>query len=89
MFHRHYTRDGKEKKGKKVLTRGNAWLASEEVVEKWNHLTLAQADEYLNHNFERVWQHYDLNNEGKIRVDEAYNFEKSLLGSFSITYSDA
>ena len=88
VFHRHYTRDGKEHEGNKVLTHSNAWLASKEVVQKWNKFDSAEADEYLNHNFERVWQHYDVNNEGKIRVDSAYNFEKSLVGSFSITYSE-
>ena len=32
VFHRHYTREGLEHKGQKILTRGNAWLASKEVV---------------------------------------------------------
>ena len=98
VFHRHYTLDHGDGKGSqspftgkpgtKVLTRDNAWLASKEVVQKWNHMKPAEAEEYLNRNFDRVWEHYDLNNAGLIRVGEAYNFEKSLLGSFSITYSD-
>ena len=90
VFHRHYTRDGTTMQGDgpKILTKDNALLASKEVVEKWDHLSSTEADQYLHNNFERVWQHYDLNNEGKIKVAEAYNFEKSLLGSFSITYSE-
>ena len=47
----------------------------------------ADAEKYLNENFESVWEHADVNNQGYIPREEAYNMEKSLLGSFSITYS--
>ena len=97
VFHRHYTRyygDEKERKkhpnavGLKVLTKDNALLASKEVVMQWNHMNEAEAEKYLNKNFEKAWNYYDVNNDGHIRVSEAYNFEKSLIGSFSVTYSD-
>ena len=61
VFHRHYTidhgdgEDAQSKKGPRVLTRGNAWLASSEVVQKWDHVGPAEAEDYLNKNFERVW----------------------------------
>ena len=47
-----------------------------------------EAENYLDKNFASTWEHFDVNNENHILLPEAYNFEKSLLGSFSITYSD-
>ena len=96
VFHQHYTldqtklEDGKTLKNpqNKVLTKFNLQQASLDVVQKWNHCDLDEAKEYINKNFEKVWQNYDVNNIGQINVSEAYNFEKSLLGSFYVTYSD-
>ena len=48
----------------------------------------ADAEAYLQKHFEYTWKHFDVNNEGKIFLGEAHNFYKSLMGSFSITYSD-
>jgi hypothetical protein len=45
VFHRHYTHDGElgNTTGPHVLTRSNAWLASEEVVEKWDNMNEKEA----------------------------------------------
>ena len=86
VFENYFTTN--EKKGKKVLRKSLARGASNEVVQAWNHVSEAEARTYLNKNFEKVWRQYDVNNEGEIYLDEGANFEKSLLGSFSITYSD-
>ena len=48
----------------------------------------ADTEAYLNRHFEYTWKHFDVNNEGQIMLGEAHNFIKSLMGSFSITYSD-
>ena len=85
VFHNHYTVN---KLGEKVLTKMNAFLASKDVVKKWNHMSDEEAEQFLAKNFERVWTAADVNNEGMIKRYEAYTLEKSLLGSFSITYSD-
>ena len=90
VFHNYYTRAKDEKgfqTGKKVLTKGWAREASRDVVMNWGHMTKEDAEAYLQENFEATWEHYDVNNEGQIPVPEAYNMEKSLMGSFSITYS--
>ena len=36
---------------------------------------------FLNNNFEKVWRSADVNNDGKIKLNKAYTFEKSLMGS--------
>ena len=66
----------------------NARLASKDVVMKLDNLGNDEAEDYLDKNFERVWRESDVNNEGEVKVYEAYTMEKSLLGSFSITYSN-
>ena len=95
IFHKYYTHhiseEEKEKnpsaKGFKVLEHDYARSASKEVVQRFEHLSEEQAEQYLAANFEKIWEHFDVNGENFIRLDEAANFEKSLLGSFSITYS--
>ena len=88
VFHRYYTtKAGEFPLGEKFLTKENAWLASKEITMKWNKFTDEQAEEYLNSKFERAWYAADVNNLGKIRIPEAYNFEKSIMGSFWLTYT--
>ena len=89
VFHRYYTtKAGEFPKGERFLTKENAWLASKEIVMKWNNIGAEQAEEYLNQKFERAWYAADVNNLGKIRIPEAYNFEKSIMGSFWLTYTE-
>ena len=70
------------------MSRDYAWLASKEIVKKWENFDDAQAEDYLNENFEKAWRRADVNNDGKIKLNEAYTFEKSLMGSFAITFSE-
>ena len=93
-FHKYY-QYGKDKDGNllkekndRILSRDYAWLASKDIVQKWNHLDESQAEDFLNNNFEKAWRSADVNNDGKIKLNEAYTFEKSLMGSFAITYTD-
>ena len=93
-FHKYY-QYGKDKDGnilkdksERILSRDYAWLASKEIVQKWNHMDDKQAEDFLNENFEGAWRAADVNNDGKIKLNEAYTFEKSLMGSFAITYTD-
>ena len=48
----------------------------------------ADAEGYLTEHFEPVWEHADVLNKNYIAQDEGYNMMKSLMGSFSISYSD-
>ena len=48
VFHRFYTtKAGEFPKGEKFLTRENAWLASKEIVQKWDHKSEEEAETYL------------------------------------------
>ena len=55
VFHKHYTIRSADGVDQKVLTRDNAWLASRDVVQAWNHADKNKAEDYLNRNFEKVW----------------------------------
>ena len=55
---------------------------------RWNHLDESAAEKYLNENFGKVWRKYDLLDRGFIEWEEAYTFEKSLIGSFYLTFAD-
>ena len=88
VFHKYYQKGETDLKKDRILKRDYAWLASKEIVKKWEHLDDAQAEEYLNENFEKAWRAADVNNEGQIKLNEAYTFEKSLMGSFSMTFTD-
>ena len=86
-FHKYY-QYGKDKDGNllkekndRILSRDYAWLASKDIVQKWNHLDESQAEDFLNNNFEKAWRSADVNNDGKIKLNKAYTFEKSLMGS--------
>ena len=87
VFENYFTTNEK-KGGVKVLRKSLARGASKEVVQAWNHVSEEKARSYLDKHFEKVWRQYDVNNEGEIYLSEAHNFEKSLLGSFYVTYSD-
>ena len=88
VFHRYYTtKAGEFPKGERFLTRENAWLASKEIVMKWDNKGEEDAEKYLQSKFDKAWYAADVNNLGKIRISEAYNFEKSLMGSFWLTYT--
>ena len=48
----------------------------------------ADANTYLDEHFEQVWEHADVLNKSYIAQEEGYNFMKSLMGTFSISWSD-
>ena len=91
VFYHYYTiekdADGNET-GKKILTKEWARGAAFDIVQRWGHMNKADAEGYLNEHFEPVWEHADVLNKNYIAQDEGYNMMKSLMGSFSVSYSD-
>ena len=48
VFHRYYTtKPGEFPKGERFLTRENAWLASKEIIQKWDKVSEEEAEAYL------------------------------------------
>ena len=83
-----YSKPGTDKRGNPngydVLTKDNAILASIDIICKWNDLPEPNARKYLDDRFEKTWSKFDVNNQGFIDVSEAFQFERQLMGTFSI-----
>ena len=83
-----YATDGKDKRGNpngaKLLTKANALEASQDIIMKWNNLPEVNAKAYLDARFDKTWDKFDVLNKGIIDVSEATQFERSLMGTFSL-----
>ena len=69
--------------GYDVLTREKAFSASEEIIMKWNDLPEPNAKKYLDEKFDKNWEKFDVNKAGFIDANEAFQFERSLMGTFT------
>ena len=67
-----------------MLTKENAIQASMDIICKWNDLPEQNAKKYLDERFDKTWEKVDVNNQGFIDVSEAFQFERQLMGTFSI-----
>ena len=83
-----YSKPGTDKRGKPngydVLTKENAIMASKDIIEKWNDLPEQNAQKYIDDRFDKTWEKFDVNSAGFIEVSEAFQFERQLMGTFSI-----
>ena len=52
--------------------------AAKMIVEKYKHLEGADNDQYLKDYFPRTWEHFDVNEEGKLDADDMPGFMKYL-----------
>ena len=52
--------------------------ASKMIVEKYKHLEGTNIEDYMQQYFARTWEHFDVNNEGKLDADDMPGFMKYL-----------
>jgi len=67
-----------------MLTKDNAYQASFDIIQKWNDLPDQNTKAYLGTRFDQQWAKVDINNQGYIDTTEAFQFERQLMGTFSI-----
>ena len=83
-----YSKAGTDKRGKPsgvdVLTKDNAWQASQDIIMKWNDLPEQNAKKYLDDRFDKTWTKFDINGQGFIDTTEAFQFVRQLMGTFSL-----
>ena len=58
--------------------------AAKMIVEKYKHLEDKENDEYIKQYFPRTWEHFDVNEEGKLDADDMPGFMKYLCSDQSI-----
>ena len=83
MYNQYATEGKKDGKpdGNFWLTKADARRAAEEVVGTHLHLKGDAAKSYLGNEFERLWNRYDVNEEGKIEIDRAPVFLRQICGN--------
>ena len=83
-----YAKQGTDKRGNPtgvdILTKDNARSASQDIIQKWNNLPEQNVQKYLDERFDKTWAKIDINNQGFIDTTEAFNFERQLMGTFSV-----
>ena len=50
---------------------------------KWNDLPQPNAKKYLDERFDKNWEKFDVNHQNFIDVTEAFQFTRSLMGTFN------
>ena len=82
-----YSQTGKDKRGNPtgvdILAKDKAFEAAEEVIMKWNDLPQPNAKKYLDDKFDKNWEKFDVNHSGFIDATEAFQFTRSLMGTFT------
>ena len=61
------------------LSKQKARRAGEIILEAAHKLTQEEVPAWMDKNFEESWSHYDQNNEGFIRYEEAHTFIRFLM----------
>jgi hypothetical protein len=54
------------------------------IVEKYKQKEGKENDEYIKQYFDRTWEHFDVNNDGKLDALDMYAFMKFLCSDQSI-----
>ena len=62
-----------------------AQKAGRELVERNLKLTGTKLDEYMNMNFQEIWDHYDVLKAGIVEIEQMSSFFKRLLKDFTIS----
>ena len=52
---------------------------------KWNDLPEQNANKYLSEKFDKTWKKFDVNVQGFIDTNEAFQFERQLMGTNTLT----
>ena len=71
--------------GSKLLKKRDAVEASHDIIMAWNKLSETNTKKYLEAKFDTAWAKFDVNGKNYIDVSEATSFERSLMGSFSLS----
>ena len=84
-----YKIPGKDKHGNlsgfDILTKEKAQSASLDIIMKWNDLPEQNANKYLSEKFDKTWKKFDVNVQGFIDTNEAFQFERQLMGTNTLT----
>lgn len=84
-----YKIPGKDKDGHPtefdILTKEKAFQASQDIIMKWNDLPEQNAQKYLNEKFDKTWKKFDVNEQGFIDTNEAFQFERQVMGTNTLT----
>jgi len=70
-----------EKTGKFNMNKAGARHLASEILETHMGLKGEKAEAYLNENFDKTWDHFDVNKEGKVEADRMPGFYRFLTGN--------
>merc|ERR1712078_424823 len=84
----HFALEGKDEAGKPngkfVMDKATTKDAGEQIVSKYKKLDGKPLDDYMNQFFQRTWEHFDVNQEGKLDSTDMPAFMKYLLSDQSV-----
>eukprot|EP00356_Strombidium_inclinatum_P002263 CAMPEP_0170481446 /NCGR_PEP_ID=MMETSP0208-20121228/1888_1 /TAXON_ID=197538 /ORGANISM="Strombidium inclinatum, Strain S3" /LENGTH=104 /DNA_ID=CAMNT_0010754149 /DNA_START=75 /DNA_END=385 /DNA_ORIENTATION=+ len=69
-----------EPNGRRVLTKFNAHMAAREIIGKWQNLSGADLDAYVDPKFDAAWHSIDAVNKNTLDVRNAYYWVRQLAG---------
>ena len=64
----------------KVLTKDNATKAAHEAVQSYFGFEGKKLEDYCKENVPKVWEHFDVNKEGKIEIERGPPFLRMIIG---------
>merc|ERR1719263_2625852 len=73
-----------QKTGEFTMSKAQAREQAKEVLSTHMSLKGAAAEEYLNKNFDKSWDHFDVNHEGKVAAATMSPFFRHLTGNVMI-----
>jgi hypothetical protein len=69
--------------GNRVLTKWNAQLASEDVINNWNELSAGAVEKFFAENMDKSWKKFDMYDRGSIPDTEEVYFARDLMNSLA------
>ena len=69
--------------GGRILTKWNAQLAAEEVINNWNELSPGAVEKFFKDNMDKSWKKFDMYDRGSIPDTEEVYFARDLMSSLA------
>lgn len=84
----HFALEGKDEAGKPngkfFMDKENTKNAGQQIVEKYKKIEGKASDDYMKQFFNRTWEHFDVNQEGKLDTGDMPAFMKYLLSDQAV-----